>query len=89
VLEERNHPSTDGWAVAARRLRQTAGLCWEGEVDQTVAAIVGGCDGQRPLGVILAAVAVETGLAADEIVAAAMPTIRRLVEQAFLLPVPQ
>jgi hypothetical protein len=89
VLDERNHPSTDGWAVAARRLRQTAGLCWEGEVDQTVAAIVGGCDGQRPLGVVLSAVAVDVGLAADEIVAAAMPIIRRLVEQAFLLPVPQ
>ncbi len=39
VLDERARPGTarrrvDGWSVTDRVLRQTAGLCWEGQVDE-------------------------------------------------------
>jgi hypothetical protein len=72
--------------VTDRRLRQTAGLCREGEVDGGVAAIVAACDGSRPLGAVLAAAARSAGADAGTLARAALPVIRRLVEQGFLLP---
>jgi hypothetical protein len=87
VLDERAGPTGAGWAVTDRRLRQTAGLCREGEVDGGVAAIVAACDGNRPLGAVLAGAAGAAGADAEALARAALPVIRRLVEQGFLLPV--
>ena len=53
VLDERAQPGSPGWRVTDRVLRQTAGLCREGQVDEAVAAILGACDGTRPLGAVL------------------------------------
>jgi predicted RNA methylase len=86
VLDERSAHAEDRWQVVERRLRQTAGLCHSGEVDPGVAAIVIACDGGRPLGDVLAAVAAEAEVGIADVRAAALPIIRRLVEQAFLLP---
>ena len=87
VLDERAQPVPQGWAVTDRMLRQTAGLCREGQVDAAVAAIAAACDGTRPLGAVLA----ETARAADadpsELARAALPVVHRLVERGFLLPV--
>ena len=87
VLDERAQPSPDGWVVVTRQLRQTAGLGHQGDVDPGVAAIVGACDGQRPLAAVLAAAASDAGVALADLTAAALPIVRRLVERAFLLPV--
>jgi methylase of polypeptide subunit release factors len=86
VLDERARPSPDGWIVTERRLRQTAALCHSGDVDPGVAAIVTACDGRRNLGEVLAGVTAEAGVPAADVRAAALPIIRRLIEQAFLLP---
>ncbi len=86
VLDERAGPAPGGWSVTDRRLRQTAGLCREGEVDGAVAAIVAGCDGTRALADVLADAARTAGAAPDGLARAALPVIRRLVEQGFLLP---
>jgi hypothetical protein len=86
ALDERAHPAAEGWAVTQRQLRQTAGLRNEGDVDPAVAAIVGACDGQRRLGDILASVAATSDVDLDAMAPAALPIVRRLVEQAFLLP---
>jgi hypothetical protein len=86
VLDERAGPADGRWGVTDRRLRQTAGLCREGEVDGAVAAIVAGCDGTRPLADVLAGAALAAGAAPDGLTRAALPVIRRLVEQGFLLP---
>jgi hypothetical protein len=59
----------------------------EGDVDAAVAAIVGACDGQRRLGDILATVATTSDVGLDAVAPAALPIVRRLIEQAFLLPV--
>ena len=88
VLDDRAVPDQNGWRVVDRRLRQTAGLCHSGEIDAGVAAVVLGCDGQRTLGEVLAGVAAEAQISIDEVRAAALPIIRRLVEQAFVLPAP-
>ena len=86
VLDERTGPRPDGWIVVARQLRQTAGLCHFGDVDPGVAAIVTGCDGQRTLAQVLTEVAGEAELELAEVCAAAVPIVRRLIEEAFLLP---
>src|SRR5262245_27118958 len=84
VLDERAQPaeagSGAGWSVTDRRLRQTAGLCREGEVDGAVAAVVAACDGARPLGAVLGEAARSAGVEAGAFARAALPIIRRLVE---------
>jgi Methyltransferase small domain len=86
VLDERATPTPSGWSVSDRKLRQTAGLCREGEVDEAVAAIVAACDGTRPLAAVLADAAWAAGTDPQRLARAALPVIRRLVEQGFLLP---
>jgi hypothetical protein len=85
-LEEQMEPGPDGWRVALRHLRQTTGLCRRGDVDPGIAAIVGACDGRTPLAAVLADAARAFDVATDDMKAQAMPIVRRLVEQAFLLP---
>ena len=87
VLDERMEPTTNGWNVVSRRVRQTTGLCRQGEVDPAVATLVGACDGQRRLGDVLAEVAASAEIALGELSSVAMPVVRRMIEQAFLLPV--
>ncbi|MGI9052133.1 MAG: DUF7059 domain-containing protein [Ilumatobacteraceae bacterium] len=87
LLDEHRRASGDGWEVAARRLRQTAGLRTEGDVDPAIASFVLACDGRRPLRQVLAGVADDLDLGADELASAAVPVIRRMIEQAILLPV--
>jgi hypothetical protein len=89
VLDERARPTTDGWMVTERQLRQTAGVRNEGDVDPGVAAIVGGCDGRRRLGDILSTAATAGDVELSDMIPAALPIVRRLVEQAFLLPSPE
>ena len=86
VLDERASSADAGWSVTDRRLRQTAGLCREGAVDGAVAAIVAACDGSRPLGTVLDEAARSAGADTGTLARAALPLIRRLVEQGFLLP---
>jgi Methyltransferase small domain len=86
VLDERAQPSPDGWVVAARQLRQTAGLGHHGDVDPGVAAIVAGCDGRRPLATVLETAARDAGVEIGDLTDAALPIVRRLIERAFLLP---
>ena len=95
VLDERARPATDGgeggasdgWTVTDRVLRQTAGLCWEGQIDANVAAIAAACDGTRPLGAVLADAAGIADVDPPDLARAALPLLRRLVERGFLLPV--
>jgi Methyltransferase small domain len=86
ILDERARPTPPGWSVTDRRLRQTAGLCREGEIDDAVAAIVAGCDGTRSLAAVLGEAARAADTDAPGLFRAALPVIRRLVEQGFLLP---
>ena len=87
ILDERAQAASGGWAVTSRVLRQTAGLCRDGEIDDVVAAIVAACDGTMSLGAVLRDVAHAADADASTLARAAVPVIRRLVEQGFLLPV--
>jgi hypothetical protein len=87
VLDERARATDGGWSMTDRRLRQTAGLCREGEVDEAVAGIVAAFDGQRPLAAVLRDAARAADADSSTLTGTALPVVRRLVEQAFLLPV--
>ena len=87
ILDERAQAASGGWAVTSRVLRQTAGLCRDGEIDDVVAAIVAACDGTMSLGAVLRDVAHAADADTSTLARAAVPVIRRLVEQGFLLPV--
>ena len=99
VLDERARPGTvdeadgrdglngaAGWSVTDRVLRQTAGLCWEGQVDASVAAIAAACDGTRPLGAVLTAAAHMADIDPSDLARAALPVLHRLIARGFLLP---
>ena len=86
ILDERAQPTAGGWSVTDRVLRQTAGLCWEGEIDEVVAAIVAACDGTTSLGTVLRDAAHAADADPSTLARAALPVVRRLVEQGFLLP---
>ena len=49
---------------------------------------LGVADGQRRLGDLLGEAAAGAGIDAGELASVAMPVVRRMIQQAFLLPVP-
>lgn len=81
-----DHPGGTGWHPELAVLRQTRGLRWELEVDDSVAAVVAGCDGATALLVPVCALAASLDRAADEVAAALLPVVRDLVARGFLIP---
>src|SRR5262249_45135259 len=75
-----------GFRETGRRLRQAAGLRREGSLDAVGAAVVGRCDGRRPLGELLDDVAAEHGLPPEDLRVGALGAVRTLVEEGFLRP---
>jgi len=69
-----------------RRLRQAGGMRREGSLDAVGAAVVGRCDGRRPLDDLLDEVAAEHGLALEDLRVGALGAVRTLVEEGFLRP---
>lgn len=82
ALEQRAEPGPEGWAVATQRLRQPAGLRRSAEVDEVVAALVAGCDCERPLGELAAVLRLAFGVEEAEVRTLA----RDLADQGFLIP---
>ena len=66
-------------------LRQTTGLCRAAEAGTALAAVVGACDGELPLGVLIDAVASLLDLPAANTRAELVPQVRDLVAQGFLV----
>jgi methylase of polypeptide subunit release factors len=85
-LEQVAAPGEDGWEVVAQGLRLEGRLARRGPVDGLAAAVVAGCDGRLPLGGLLDVVALAHGVDPAELRAGALPAVRRLVEEGFLLP---
>ena len=81
-LEQVASPGPEGWAVTAQRLRQPHGLRWSATVDPAVAALVAGCDGNRPLGELATVLELAYGIDAGQV----QRIVRGLVEQGFLIP---
>jgi methylase of polypeptide subunit release factors len=87
VTEERSHwPGAEDPSVIV--LRQGGGLRRELRADAALAAVVGACDGELQLGVIVDAVAELLGVEADRMRAALLAEARELVVDGILQPAP-
>ena len=85
VTEERHYwPGADDPTVML--LRQGSGFARSIPIGTALAAVVGACDGELPLGAIGAAVAELLEVDADALTAEIEPQIRELVLTGFLLP---
>jgi SAM-dependent methyltransferase len=78
-------PVDGDWHPVALRLVQETGLRWSGGLDHYGAALLAGCDGERPLGTLVGVLAAATGLSEGEAAEQVLPVVRRLVEQGFLV----
>ena len=86
-LEQEAELGADGWEVGRQVLTATGGLRWSEEVDPLVLALVGGANGQLPLGEQLELLAMAHGAAPAELTAVAGPLVAHLVERGFIEPV--
>lgn len=66
-------------------LRQQFGFGRAVEAGTALAAVVGACDGDLPLGVLVGAVAGLLDVDPDDLAADVLPQVRRLVEEGYLL----
>jgi hypothetical protein len=82
VQETRGEPGAEDPATIV--LRQQLGLRRARQVDTVEAALVGACDGELPVGVLLAAVADLLDRDLAELRAAYFPVVRDLVAEGFL-----
>jgi len=85
VLTTESLGSIDGWQPASRRLRQTGGMRWDVEVDESVASLVAACTGLAPLALGVDLLAASLGVAPDAARTAVAPVVRDLIERGFLL----
>ena len=74
----------DGPRVVANRLETRGGLRTSAQLDARVMRLLVCCDGQEPLGAILAGMADELGLTVDRVAQVAVPVVRHLLERGFL-----
>lgn len=85
VTEERHYwPGAEDPTVML--LRQGSGFARSVPVGTAIAAVVGACDGDLPVGVICAAVADLMGVDYGQLTAEILPPLRELVVTGFLLP---
>jgi hypothetical protein len=83
-LEQRAAPG-DGWEVVAQTLLQETGLRRRAGIDELGLLLVAGCTGQEPLLGLLTVLATSFGLEPDELVEDALPLVRSLVQDGYLL----
>ena len=78
--------SAGGFALKASELRRVTGLGRRGLVDEYGARVVGACNGITALRSLLVDLASEIDADTDAVAAVALPVVRNLVEQGFLVP---
>jgi methylase of polypeptide subunit release factors len=85
-LEQVCEPAGGSWRPISGRVRRVGGLEYSGSLDGSSAAALARWDETRPLRDYLSELATALGMDLSNLLPAAVPIIRRLVEQGFLLP---
>ncbi|MGH3829329.1 MAG: methyltransferase [Pseudonocardiaceae bacterium] len=85
-LHEKRVMSDGRWVVEEAELRQEQGLRHLGPIDPRDVGLLAGCDGHHALGELLARLADSRGVDVADVASRALCTVRRLIEQGFLLP---
>lgn len=79
-------PAPSGWEEVSRLLHRADGLQYEGHIDPHGAALLAVFDGRQPLGEILRALAGSIAGDPASVIAGAVPIVRQLLAQGFLMP---
>ncbi|MET0741272.1 MAG: class I SAM-dependent methyltransferase [Candidatus Nanopelagicales bacterium] len=77
---------TGGWQPSDQVVLLTEGLRGSGAIDAVGAAVLGSCDGSRPLALVLDQVAGAYEMSPDDLRHGAVGAIRSLIEEGFLRP---
>lgn len=85
-LDTAARPGPDGWTPVASTLGVDDGFRWRLPCDEPTAALVAGCDGNRPLAAVAAVLALATGADDTALAPAVCATARGLVDRGLLLP---
>lgn len=86
LTQERVEVLDGGWRAEVHRLKQTREMRWEADIDDSISALIAGCDGRSPLHVAVSLLASSFGMAPDDVAAGMLPAVRELVSRGFLLP---
>lgn len=84
--EQQLKPSDDSWAVTEARLQLVSSLAYAGRVDPHTFGLVTRCRGRQTLGQILSDMAASMKKDVADVAPTALPVVRQLIEQGFLLP---
>ncbi|EHI10592.1 DUF7782 domain-containing protein [Mycolicibacterium thermoresistibile] len=83
-LEEQSLPGPDGWQVVGAAVRRPGGPGAVLGVDEVVRALLAGCRGEVPLGVLIHLLAAHHGVDADALAGAALPVVREAIGRGIL-----
>ncbi|MGE5238265.1 MAG: methyltransferase [Chloroflexota bacterium] len=86
VLERQYAPSPEGWQELETVVSFRKGLVYSGKIDRFVADLLTSCDGRRPVGDILSAMASSRDIDKDALISESCRIVRQLIERGFLLP---
>ncbi|MEH3140398.1 MAG: methyltransferase [Mycobacterium kyogaense] len=84
VLEEHSLPGPDGWTTVGAAVRRPGGPGAVIGVDEVSRALLAGCRGEVPLGMLIDLLAAHHGVDADALAAAAMPVVREAIGRGVL-----
>lgn len=83
-LEEQSLPGEQGWQVVGAAVRRPGGPAAVIGVDEVSRALLAGCRGEVPLGMLVELLAAHHGVDADALAAAAMPVVREAIGRGIL-----
>ncbi|MGV0837536.1 DUF7782 domain-containing protein [Mycolicibacterium thermoresistibile] len=83
-LEEQSLPGPDGWQVVGAAVRRPGGPGAVLGVDEVSRALLAGCRGEVPLGVLIELLAAHHGVAAEALAGAALPVVREAIGRGIL-----
>jgi methylase of polypeptide subunit release factors len=83
-LEEQSLPGPDGWQIVGAAVRRPGGPGAVIGVDEVSRALLAGCRGEVPLGMLIDLLAGVHGVAANALAAAALPVVREAIGRGIL-----
>lgn len=83
-LEEQSLPGEDGWQTVGAAVRRPGGPAAVIGVDEVSRALLAGCRGEVPLGMLIELLAAHHGVDADALGEAALPVVREAIGRGIL-----
>ncbi|RZT19004.1 methyltransferase family protein [Mycobacterium sp. BK558] len=83
-LDEQSLPGPDGWQTVSAAVRRPGGPGAVIGVDEVSRALLAGCRGEVPLGMLIELLAAHHGVDADALATAALPVVREAIGRGIL-----